>query len=181
MGIVLLLAAAAFYTMHMIGIKHWGFDWQDVLVTVPVVNTTLFLPLWFLFPTALFQADIKDIVVQAVYQGILVNIIALMFAAYAIKQLGTITVSVFMSIVPVTTAIMAWFLLNETLNSYELAGIAGCSIGLFLYAKGQLLESKKAHPALKNDHHREAYGDANLYKSFRLPSKLYKIWFHTHY
>lgn len=142
-GIMLLLVAAALYTMHMIGVKHWRFEWKDVLVTVSVVNTVLFLPLWFVFPTALFQADIKDIVSQAVYQGILVNIVALFFSTYAIRQLGTITVSIFMSVVPVSTALLAWFLLNESLNRFELAGIIGCSIGLFIYARGQLLESQK--------------------------------------
>jgi drug/metabolite transporter (DMT)-like permease len=142
-GIVLLLGAAAFYTMHMIGVKHWNFEWRDVLVTVPVVNVLLFLPLWFFLPTALFRADIKDIVSQAIYQGVLVNIVALMFSTYAIKHLGTVTVSIFMSVVPVSTAILAWFVLGEDLNGSELAGIAGCSLGLFLYAKGQLLEAKK--------------------------------------
>ncbi|NOR24170.1 MAG: EamA family transporter [Desulforhopalus sp.] len=142
-GIMLLLVAAALYTAHMIGIKHWGFEWKDVLVTVSVVNAVLFLPLWFVFPNALFQADIRDIISQAVYQGILVNIVALMFATYAIKHLGTITVSIFMSFVPVSTAVLAWLLLNESLNHFELAGIIGCSIGLFIYARGRLLESQK--------------------------------------
>lgn len=142
-GIMLLLVAAALYTAHMIGIKHWEFQWKDVLVTVSVVNAVLFVPLWFFFPSALFQADIRDIVSQAVYQGILVNIVALMFATYAIKHLGTITVSVFMSFVPVSTAVLAWMLLDESLNYFELAGIIGCSTGLFIYARGRLLESQK--------------------------------------
>ncbi|MGB3211821.1 MAG: DMT family transporter [Desulforhopalus sp.] len=142
-GIVLLLIAAVLYTTHMIGIKHWGFEWKDVLVSVSVVNSVLFLPLWFIFPHALFDADIKDIISQALYQGVMVNIFALMFATYAIKHLGTITVSIYMSVVPVSTAILAWFLLDESLNMYELAGIIGCSIGLFLYARGQLLEAQK--------------------------------------
>jgi len=142
-GIFLLLSAAVLYTIHMVGIKHWQFEWKDVLVTVPVVNVLFFLPLWFIFPNALFEASLNDIVAQAVYQGIVVNVIALMCATYAIKHLGTITVSIFMSFVPVGTAILAWILLDETLNSFELAGIAGCSMGLFIYAKGQILETKK--------------------------------------
>jgi len=142
-GVIMLLGASGFYTAHMIGVKRWSFEWQDVLITVPVVNSVLFLPLWFFFPSGLFHADMKDIVSQAAYQGILVNIIALMFSTYAIKHLGTITVSIFMSVVPVSTAIFAWVLLDESLNGFEIAGIAGCSIGLFLYARGQLLEVER--------------------------------------
>lgn len=142
-GIVLLLGASVCYTAHMIGVKHWGFEGRDVLVAVSVVNGILFTPLWFLFPHALFQAGLKDIVSQAAYQGILVNIVALILVTYAIKRLGTITVSIFMSVVPVSTALLAWLLLGEGLNCFELIGITGCSIGLFLYARSSLLEAKK--------------------------------------
>ncbi|KJR98556.1 MAG: membrane protein [Desulfobulbaceae bacterium BRH_c16a] len=142
-GILLLLSAAVCYTTHMIGVRLWRFEWRDVLVAVPVVNTLIFLPLWFVFPTALFEAELHEILIQAGYQGIIVNIVALMFSTYAISRLGTITVSIFMSFVPVGTAILAWLLLGETLNSWELCGIIGCSIGLFIYAWGQTWENRK--------------------------------------
>ena len=142
-GILLLLSAAFFYTAHMIGVKLWRFEWRDVLVTVPVVNTLLFLPLWFIFPTALGKAQFHEILIQAGYQGIVVNIIALMSSTYAISRLGTITVSIFMSFVPVSTALLAWLLLDETLNPWELCGIIGCSIGLFIYAWSQSWENRK--------------------------------------
>ena len=141
-GIVLLLSAAIFYTIHMVCLKLWHFEWKDVLVTVPVVNVLIFLPLWFVFPTNLFQAKPIDIISQSFYQGILVNIFALMCATYAIKHLGTITVSIYMSIVPVTTALLAWIILGEGLNNFEFAGIAGCSIGLFIYSQSQIIEAR---------------------------------------
>ena len=136
-GIFLLLSAALAYTMHMTGIRLWEFGWRDVLVTVPVVNVLLFLPLWFVFPTALFQAPLSDIVLQSFYQGIVVNIVALMFVAYSIRRLGLITVSLYMSFVPAVTAVFAWLFLGESLNVWEVWGIAGCSAGLLLYAGGQ--------------------------------------------
>ena len=141
-GIILLLSAAVFYTIHMVCLKLWHFEWKDVLVTVPVVNMLIFIPLWFVFPTNLFQADTVDILSQSFYQGILVNIFALMCSTYAIKHLGTITVSIYMSIVPVSTALLAWIILGETLNAFELAGIAGCSIGLLIYSRSQIVETR---------------------------------------
>lgn len=137
LGIVYLLAAAVFYTGHMTGIRHWNFTWREVLVTVPVVNTLLFLPLMAFFPSALTTAPIREILIQSFYQGIVVNILALMCVAYAISRLGTITVSLFMSFVPVSTALLAWLLLQERLNGNEIAGIIGCSLGLVLYSRGR--------------------------------------------
>lgn len=137
LGMVFLLAAAVLYTGHMTGIRHWNFSWREVLVTVPVVNSLLFLPLMLIFPSNLTHAPLTEIVIQAVYQGVVVNILALMCVAYAISRLGTITVSLFMSFVPVTTAILAWLLLNEQLRVNEITGIIGCSLGLILYSRGR--------------------------------------------
>jgi drug/metabolite transporter (DMT)-like permease len=133
-GIVLLLTAAVCYTGHMTGIRLWRMAWQDVVVIVPTVNVLLFTPLWFLLPSNLTGASLQDIAVQSVYQGVIVNVIALVCVAYAIRHLGTITVSLFMSFVPVTTALLAWGVLGEALGGWEIAGIFGCSAGLLLYA-----------------------------------------------
>lgn len=133
-GIVLLLAAAVCYTGHMTGLRLCSMRWQDAVVVVPVVNVVLFTPLWFLFPTGFAEASLQDMVVQAVYQGIVVNVLALICVAYAIRHLGTITVALLMSLVPVTTALLAWAMLGEALSFWEMIGIAGCSAGLLWYA-----------------------------------------------
>lgn len=133
-GIALLLTAAVFYTGHMTGIRLWHMSWQDVLVIVPVVNVLIFTPIWLLLPSGFAKAQYHDMAVQALYQGVIVNVIALVCVAYAIRHLGTITVSLFMSFVPVTTALLAWFFLGEALQPLEIAGIIGCSCGLLWYA-----------------------------------------------
>ncbi len=56
-----------------------------------------------------------------------------MCVAYAIHHLGIIVVSLFMSFVPVVTAVFGWIFLAENLNGMELLGIAGCTTGLFIY------------------------------------------------
>lgn len=135
LGIFLLLSAAVCYTFHMVGIRLWKMGWQDVIVIVPVVNVLIFTPLWPFFPSGLSISRYHDMAVQAVYQGVIVNVIALMCVAYAIRHLGTITVALFMSFVPVTTALLAWIVLGETLHPWEIAGIVGCSLGLLWYAR----------------------------------------------
>ena len=136
LGIVLLLSAAVIYTFHMVGVRLWGFTWKDVFVVVPVVNVALFLPLWFFFPSTGFTVPVSEMVLQAGYQGVIVNIVALSCVAYAIRHLGTLTVSLFMSFVPVTTAILAWLILGENLTVQEITGIAGCTCGLLIYSRG---------------------------------------------
>ncbi len=133
-GVFILLAAACCYILHMTAIRLWRMDWRDVVVAVPVVNVVLFTPLWFVLPSSLGGASLHDMAVQAVYQGVIVNVLALTAVAYAIRYLGTITVALFMSFVPVTTALLAWALLGEAPSGWETTGIVGCSLGLTLYA-----------------------------------------------
>jgi len=133
LGIFLLLSAAVVYTFHMLAIRLWRFSWKDVLMVVPTVNCLLFLPIWFFFPSTRFKVPLSDILLQAIYQGIVVNILALACVAYAIRHLGTITVSLFMSFVPILTALIAWQLLGENLNAREISAILGCTVGLIIY------------------------------------------------
>lgn len=143
LGAALLLTAAVCYISHMTGIRLWGMNWLDVIVIVPVVNVLLFTPIWPLFPSVLLSLPpsqwttslYHDMALQAIYQGVIVNVLALMCATYAIRNLGTITVALFMSFVPVTTAILAWLLLGEVLDVRAITGIVGCSLGLIWYAR----------------------------------------------
>lgn len=134
-GIALLLVAAFCYTCHMTGIRLWQMNWRDVVVVVPTVNVILFTPLWYCLPSGMGQASYHDMAVQAIYQGVIVNVLALICVAYAIRHLGTITVALFMSFVPVTTALLAWLVLGEALKPWEIAGIVGCSLGLLWYSR----------------------------------------------
>ncbi|QQG66291.1 DMT family transporter [Desulfobulbus oligotrophicus] len=133
-GLLLLLAAAVCYTCHMVAIRFYKMTWRDVIVIVPVVNVILFTPLWFVFRSGFVESTYHDMAVQALYQGVVVNVLALFCVAYAIEHIGTVTVSLFMSFVPVVTALLAWIMLGETLSPLEMIGIAGCSIGLTWYA-----------------------------------------------
>ncbi len=76
-GVFILLAAACCYTLHMTAIRLWRMDWRDVVVVVPVVNVVLFTPLWFVLPSTLSSASLHDMAVQALYQGVIVNVLAL--------------------------------------------------------------------------------------------------------
>jgi drug/metabolite transporter (DMT)-like permease len=150
-GIVLLLIAALCYTFHMTGIRLWHMSWQDVVVIVPMVNVILFTPMWYFFPSGFSQASLQDMAVQAIYQGVIVNVLALVCVAYAIRHLGTITVALFMSFVPVTTALLAWIVLGEALQPWEIAGIIGCSAGLLWYSREPKSQILKATQTIKPD------------------------------
>lgn len=135
-GAALLFSAAVWYTGHLVGIRLWKMTWKDCIIVVPSVNCALFIPAWFFLPSRIGETPLSELALQAVYQGLVVNVFALACVAYAIRSLGTLTVSLFMSFVPVTTAVLAWLLLGEQLTSFEIIAIIGCTCGLLLYSRG---------------------------------------------
>ena len=134
-GILFLLSAAIVFSIYMAGIKKWGYKMKDVIAFVPLVNAVLFLPIWLASPSAISISPLTDILVQSTYQGIVVSIFALLLITYSVNKLGSATMSVFLSYVPVVTALLAYIILGETLSKVEMAGILLCSGGLLIYAK----------------------------------------------
>ncbi len=136
-GILSLLAAALIFSTYMAATKRWGYGMKDVIAFVPLVNAVLFFPIWLWSPSALVDSTMEDVLTQALYQGVVVSIFALLLVTYTVTKLGSGTMSVFLSYVPVVTAVLAFFFLNESLSLQEQMGIVLCSVGLLIYAKSQ--------------------------------------------
>jgi drug/metabolite transporter (DMT)-like permease len=134
-GILCLLSAAVVFSTYMAATRRWGYKMNDVIAFVPAVNAVLFLPLWFLSPTAIWTSPFQDVAIQMIYQGIVVSVFALLLITYTVNKLGSGTMSVFLSYVPVVTAVLAFLFLNESLTLTEQSGIVLCSVGLMIYAK----------------------------------------------
>jgi len=136
LGIGSLLSAAVVFSTYMAATRRWGYGMKDVIAFVPIVNAVLFLPIWFCFPSQILQTPVQDILIQMIYQGVVVSILALVLITYAVSKLGSGTMSVFLSYVPAVTAILAFLFLQESLSIQEQLGILLCSIGLTVYTKG---------------------------------------------
>lgn len=134
-GILCLLSAALVFSTYMAATRRWGYRMKDVIAFVPLVNAVLFIPLWFMNPSAIWSSSLQDVLIQMIYQGIVVSVFALLLITYSVSKLGSGTMSVFLSYVPVVTAILAFFFLKESLSFTEQAGIVLCSVGLMIYAK----------------------------------------------
>jgi drug/metabolite transporter (DMT)-like permease len=105
------------------------------------VATTLgsagaYLPLWWLFlPSTLGQAPVAEILLQAVYQGVLVVFVAMLLYTLAVRHLGPQTVALLMAVVPGLAALAAVPILDEPLSLLALAGLGAVTSGAVLGAR----------------------------------------------
>jgi len=130
---LMLITAALVYSIHMVSVRAFSFHFKDILILTPLINIVLFAPLFFLFDSNLTTAPLSEIILQSLYQGVVVNMIALSCVSYTIKHLGATTTSLFMSFVPTVTALLAFGALGERLTPQEVLSIILCSGFLYLY------------------------------------------------
>ena len=111
-----------------------------------------FLPFWLIFEYRDFTAIPFNV---AAFNGILklsvfASCIAFIFYAHSVKRLGINSVNIFINIIPVFTAIFAWYILDEPLSLQKFAGIIGVIAGLLL-AQVKLKKSTERIVAIQQD------------------------------
>jgi len=75
--------AIAFYSVSM---RVWGLNLKTVMIAVPLINALFFTPIWYFLPSNISSAPFDEIVLQGIYQGIVVSIIALFCMTYSINN-----------------------------------------------------------------------------------------------
>ena len=111
---------------------------QPLAATVATTlgSAVAYLPLWWLFlPSTLSQAPPAEILMQALYQGVLVVFVAMLLYALAVRHLGPQTVSLLMAVVPGLAALAAVPVLDEPLSLLALGGLAAVTAGAVLGAR----------------------------------------------
>lgn len=143
-GILLFLAASAFLSTYLYGVKKWGLSPTEVLVLVNIPNAVIFLPLWFAFaPSGLANTDLPTILFQAFFQGLGPGVLALFLITLTTINLGPTSMAIFSSTVPACAALLAMPVLAEYPTTFEWAGIIIVSLGLVILF---LKPKKKANP-----------------------------------
>jgi drug/metabolite transporter (DMT)-like permease len=128
-GDLLFAGAALMWSFYTVLMRRWNTD-PLAVVTLVQVGGLLYLPLHFLLQgTRIFQLDAHAMAIQALYQGVLVSVIAVLLFNFAVRQLGA-KASMFTALMPVVGVSLAVLLLGETLTLSLIIGTIFIVIGL---------------------------------------------------
>lgn len=99
-----------------------------------LIGIFFFLPLFFLLDFKQFIQVVPtwDVIKPLLSLGVFASTFAFIFFTYAIKNLGISKANIFTNAIPVLTAILAFFILNEEITPVKMAGILVVVLGLFL-------------------------------------------------
>ena len=120
----MMLVAAAVYALYCVLLKRWKMPlshWVSVYIQ-GVFATIILLPMLLMSPTYTISAQAWPLVLYAALGS---SLLALWLWLVSIHRLGADKTAMFMNLMPVVAAVIAWWILGEKLEmSYYLGGSA---------------------------------------------------------
>jgi len=131
LGDASLLAASVCWSAYGIKARAYGLPPLRAAAIVAVLSFLGFAPLYPFMPGgALLSAPVEDVVLQAVFQGLVIGVLSIFVYTRAIAALGASGTALFTAAVPGVTTLGAVPLLGETPSVSALLGVAAATTGM---------------------------------------------------
>jgi drug/metabolite transporter (DMT)-like permease len=146
-GDVLFLLASLLACGYILQARHYRLPPTATAAFVAVYSAIGFLPWYFLSGTHSFaQASPSELVLQTVYQGVLIGCVSFIALNRAIAGLGCIRTGALLSAVPVLTAIIAVPVLGEYPSLVDCAALVLITLGVGLASREPRKEAASPAP-----------------------------------
>ncbi|TXJ09302.1 MAG: DMT family transporter [Acinetobacter sp.] len=126
----LFFLAAVWWGIFTILLKQSQLTAWQVMCSVAIWSALIYLPIYLLFlPKQQGHAQFEHLLIQTLFHGILVVIVATLTYAEAIRRLGAFKAGSLVTLAPFAAAILAVPLLNEPLSVAIVCGLVGMGVG----------------------------------------------------
>ncbi len=135
-GDALLLGSSSVWAIYSVLARKWGCDPWTLTRFVALGSTVVFMPVYLLWlPKALAEVPLSMLLLQGLYQGAGVTIVAMLLFLKAVQILGAERTGALVAMVPVLAGMAAAPLLGEALSGWLIAGLVCVSAGAFIAAR----------------------------------------------
>lgn len=132
-GDLMLIGASILWAVYTVLVRRWGYAPVETTIGVTLISAVVYLPVYLLLlPKGIAHAPLSAIVLQSLYQGVLVAIVAMVLYMQALSRLGPLKLGTAMATVPAIAGTGATLLLGEPFSGWLLAGLVLTSIGAWL-------------------------------------------------
>lgn len=129
-GDLLFFISAIWWGTFTVLLRQWQLSAWHAMAGVVIWSAIVYVPIYLLFlPKHLDQVSTAHLVMQTLFHGIFVVIIATLAYVEAIKRLGAFKTGSIVTLAPFIAAIIAVPLLNEPISLAMLCGLIGMGIG----------------------------------------------------
>jgi drug/metabolite transporter (DMT)-like permease len=134
-GDLLFICAGMMGSIYTVRMRHSGLSAMQGAALIGVYSLIAYLPVycWLsLGQSQLANVSMTELLLQAVYQGVLMGAVALFSLSRSVIELGAIRATAFISLVPVLGAISGLLILNEIPSLTDMIAIIAISLGVLL-------------------------------------------------
>ncbi len=132
-GDSLFIVGALFFATYVILSERWQLGAMQIIFCGTIVNVVIYLPIWAIWlPSGLAEAPMGPLLLQAVYQGFVPNLIGLLFIAHASRSIGTANTSAILAAVPGGGALLGFLILGEAFSLTSIMAIVLLTVGLLI-------------------------------------------------
>lgn len=129
-GDLLFFLSAIWWGIFTVLLRQWKLSAWHSMASVAIWSAIVYVPIYLLFlPKHLDQASPSHLIMQTLFHGIFVVIIATLTYVEAIKRLGAFKAGSIVTLAPFIAAIIAVPLLNEPLSFAIICGLIGMGVG----------------------------------------------------
>ncbi len=113
---------------------------MNVIFYQSIIGLAFFIPTFIItdYPTIQSLQVNKESLLALLMLSVFASVIAFVLFAGAVRQVGVTRTNVFVNLIPVFTAILSWFILDEVLTVSKWFGISVVVVGLFVSQIGKL-------------------------------------------
>ena len=138
-GHLLFLAAGLAWACYTIAMRGARLDGLHAAAIAAVGSLALYLPAYaYIAGTSVFKAPLFDIALQAIVQGLLTAIVALLLYGRMVSILGATGGAAIVALTPAMTALLGIPILGEWPSTSEWLAIAVISMGVYAVSGGPL-------------------------------------------
>lgn len=135
-GLMLILLAVISATGYSLTLKHLAGTYNPIYIVniQNIIGTILFLPIILIFEAEHFSSMVfNPKAFWAIVQlAVFASCGAFILFGYAVRSMGVTRANVFSNLIPVFTAIFAFFMLGDSISLMEIIGMLIVILGLFL-------------------------------------------------
>ena len=136
-GHALFLAAGLVWACYTVAMRRARLDGLHAAAIAGVGSAVLYLPGYaFIAGTGVLKAPPFDVALQAVVQGVLTAVVALLLYGRMVRLLGATAGAAFVALTPAMTAVMGIPILGEFPSAIDWLAIAMISIGVYAVSGG---------------------------------------------
>lgn len=147
-GHALFLVAGLLWAGYTVAMRRARLDGLHAAAIAGVGSLVLYLPAYaFIAGASVFKAPLFDVVLQAIVQGVLTAIVALLLYGRMVSLLGATGGAAFVALTPAMTALMGIPILGERPSALDWIAVAMISIGVYTVSGGPLSIFRRGGPA----------------------------------